>query len=1157
MKKNYENEGGRFIRPSVLKLLLTMKLTLILICGLGLLNSIAKNTYAQTAKITLNLRDASIKNVLSYIEENSEFSFMYDNNEVDVNRKVNIKVKNETIDSILDQLFAKEQFTTQVIGKQIIIIPEHYLAEKNLNNLPPQQQQKTVTGKVTDMGNLPLPGVTVIVKGTTHGTITNTDGEFTLPNVPANEVLQFSFVGMKTQEVLVVNQNSINIKMVEETIGLDEVIAIGYGTIKKSDVTGSVISVDSEDMMKRNPVNLGQGLQGVAAGVSVSRNSGDPSGEATIRIRGVATVNNSADPLFVVDGMQVGTSIEFLNPNDVKSIEVLKDASATAIYGSKGANGVILITTKKGTNGPSTLKLSANFGVQTLAKKLEMMNAEQFVLAARSAASNDGNILTNGAWSNYDKELNSIDWQDEMTNVALQQNYNVSIAGGSEGTQALMSFGFLNNDGIIINSNFNRITARANIDHKIKDFIRTGISLSYMHSERHGGGNLQNYAAIIPTMDDVDENGNLLNVPVQYPDGTWGHFKREGNGDTNKGQDNPVAQAKTRDTKNYSNRMVANAYIDFDIAKGLVLKTIGGMNYWGSSYHGYNMEHDRTYLAIDRPDEFSISQNQNISYSLESYLTYDLKIGDAHRLNLMGGYSVSKYKPQDINATALDFPAETIRRIELTTNTSSINAGGGLGRESRGQSFFGRVNYSLLDRYLITATVRKDGSSNFGAGNRYGTFPSASLAWRLTEEDFMKNLDIFSNVKLRLGWGQTGNAGNSTNLSVNQLSSNRIAYYHYVDGSELIAPGLAQVREIDTNLKWETNEQTNIGLDLGFLSNGLNFSFDYFIRDAKNILLNRPLRPSTGYVDIYTNAGHIRNSGFEFMASYQKKMGDWDINIRMNGATLKNEAIDVGNDIYFDEDVSDGDYWNNYSLTRNGYAVGSFYGWRVDGVFQSQDEIDNLNTKVDSEDNSGFYQSASTQAGDYKYKDLNEDGWIDDQDREIIGNGYPKLNFGLNFILAYKNWDINLSAYGVLGQEILSYAYKNQTSMYIAAGGYRNVLTQYAENAWTQSNMNNQYPRLTKQDANHNGQVSDAFLKNGDFLKIQNFQVGYTFPKNTLQSLKMENLRVFASVENLFTITGYKAGDPEIGTSKVLQTGFDGGRYPFPRTYSMGLSLGF
>lgn len=1140
------------------RILKIMKITAFFLF-LGIFFTYAETGHSQGVKLTLNLRSATVREACKQIEKQSNYIFVFsDNAENELNKKVNISANSENIENILENVFSSTRLTYKILDKQVVVYHNNEKKPEIImepSPTPQPEQTKTITGKVTDPQGEPLPGVTVMVKGTTIGTVTDANGNFTLRIPTEAQTLQVSFVGMKTQEIPIGNRTTFNVRLEEEAIGLQEVVAVGYGTMRKSDITGSVASISADEMMKRNPVNIGQGLQGAAAGVSVLRNSGDPAGDVTIRIRGVATINNSADPLFVVDGIPMGTTIDFLNPNDVESIEILKDASATAIYGSQGANGVILISTKKGVKGPTTMRFSANFGIQTLGYKFNVMNAEQFVLAARQAAANDGNILTNGAWINYDKELNSIDWQKEMTRAALQQNYNLSIMGGSETTQGVMSVGFLNNDGIIINSNFKRFTANANLHHTIKGFMRTGINLSYMHNERYGGGNLLTYATTIPTMDDVDENGNLINVPIRYPDGTWGHFKREGNGDTNKGQDNLVAEARTRDAKNYGNRLIANGYLDFDITKGLVFKTIGGLNYMANSFRRYNMKHERTFLAIGRPDEFITSQNQDYTLSLESYLTYDLNINNVHRLNLMGGFSASSYKPQDINVNALDFPAKNIRRIELTNNKSTINAGGGLGRESRTQSFFGRANYSLLDRYLLTATLRRDGSSNFGSGNRYGNFPSLSFAWRISEEEFIKNLGLFSNMKLRMGWGQTGNAGYSTNLSVDQLSSDRIAYYFYVNGKEEIAPGLAQVREIDTNLKWETNEQTNIGLDLGFLNNYLGFSFDYFIRDTKDLLLYRPIRPSTGYTDIYTNAGHIRNSGFEFLVFYQQKINEWDLNIRLNGSTLKNKAIDVGDDIYFDEDVPAGDYWNNYSLTRNGYPVGSFYGWRVDGIFQSQKEIDDLNAKVAPENHGGYYQSASTQPGDFKYKDLNGDGWIDDKDREILGNGYPKLNFGLNVNIGYKNWDFGLFAYGVLGQKILSYAYKNLTSMYIADGGYRNVLRKYAENAWTPENKSNKYPRLTKQDANHNGQVSDAFLKNGDFLKIQNFQIGYTFPKKAIHGLKLENLRLFASVENLLTITKYDAGDPEIGTNKVLQAGFDGGRYPFPRIFAFGLTL--
>ncbi len=466
--------------------------------------------------------------------------------------------------------------------------------------------------------------------------------------------------------------------------------------------------------------------------------------------------------------------------------------------------------------------------------------------------------------------------------------------------------------------------------------------------------------------------------------------------------------------------------------------------------------------------------------------------------------------------------------------------------------------YSFNEKYLVTATIRRDGSSNFGAGNRYGNFPSASVAWRAGEEEFIKNLAIFSNLKLRVGWGQTGNAGRSTNRSVDQLSSDRIAYYYYnqTNGTFTIVPGLAQTYEIDTNLKWETNEQTNVGLDVGVLNNALTLTMDYFRRDAKDLLLYRTLRPSTGYSSIYTNAGHIRNTGFEFQIGYQKSFGDFYMNVRANGTTVKNKAIDVGDDIYSSLNVADGANWNNYSITRNGYPVGSFFGWRVDGIFQTQDEIDALNTQAVAKGvESGVYQNAVP--GDYKYRDLNGDGTIDDQDREILGDGYPKLTYGLNLTFGWKNWDMNIYLYGVAGQDILSYAYRNMTNIGVADGGYHSVWTDYAKKAWNGPGSTNEFARLTRQDPNHNSQVSDIYIKNGDFLKIQNIQIGYTFPRDLVRELKLETARLFASIDHVYTFSGYVAGDPEIGESNVLQTGFDRGRYPFPRVFTFGLSLTF
>ena len=586
-----------------------------------------------------------------------------------------------------------------------------------------QQPGHTVGGQVTDPQGQPLPGVMIVIKGTTTSIISDAGGNYSLTRVPGNATLVFSFVGMKTREIAVNDRSRIDVVLQEETIGIEEVVAVGYGTIKKSDVTGSVASVNAEELMKRNPVTLAQGLQGMASGVQVVRTSGDPEGGTTIRIRGTATINNSAEPLFVVDGIMVGTSANFLNPNDIESLEVLKDASATAIYGSRGANGVIMITTKKGEKGLSRLNFTANFGVQTLSKKIDVTHAEEFATAANQTTTNDG-TPANPVWGNP-AALHHIDWQDEMSHNSLSQSYHLSTSSGSDKTQSMLSVSFVNNDGIIIESNYNRLTARANVNHEVKDFIRTGLNLTYMHSEREGGGNMLDYAQLIPTMDTlaVDGSGTLVHVPVQYPDGTWGHFPREGNG-YNPSTDNPVAAAKTADSKTSNNRVLASAFIEVDLLKGLTFKSVGGVNYSGGSYYSYSMAHNRTYYGNDT-DDFTTNHWSNTELLLENYFTYDRTFRTDHHLTLLAGHSVSKDEPRDISANSSIFPSTIIRRVELTSDPNTINASGGLGIKTRQQSFFGRVMYSFAERYLLTATIRHDGSSNFGSGNRYGTFPSA------------------------------------------------------------------------------------------------------------------------------------------------------------------------------------------------------------------------------------------------------------------------------------------------------------------------------------------------------------------------------------------------------------------------------------------------
>lgn len=1031
------------------------------------------------------------------------------------------------------------------------------------------QQSKKISGIITDEKGEPIIGANIAVVGTTIGIISDMDGKYEL-EVPEGAEVKVSYIGYNPQSFKVTQKSSYNIVLKEDSEMIDEVVVVGYGTIKKSDISGSVVSVDKEQMMKRNPLNLAQGLQGSAAGVMVSKNSGDPEGTATIRIRGVATVNGSADPLYVVDGVQVGSNANFVNPADVESIEVLKDASATAIYGARGANGVVMITTKKGVKGATQLNFSANFGIQNMTGKLDVADADLFAYSVRQGRANDAASIQNKAFgADYAGRLRTIDWQDVMTRTALQQNYMLSVSGGNDKTQSTFSVGYLNNDGVILDSNFSRLTARANVTHKVKDFIEVGGNVAFVHSEKVGGGNLRSYATLTPTMDYVDETTGqfISNDWRANADGTYNAFMQiSGEGDIQKGQDNPYAAKMEEDkTPTYENKFVGSAYLNLNLFKGLQFRTIGSYTLSTVDGSGFNVVNPRSITAA-QTNSFWMNQSQDNNIEIESYFTYNWK-NDIHNLTVMAGNSVTNYWGHWVSSNASNFLADSYRQMSLTSDQTSRIGDGGYNLKTRYISWYGRAMYTLMDRYIVTATVRRDGSSNFGSGNRWGTFPSAALAWRLSEEDFIKNLDIFSNMKLRFGWGQTGNAGSATSLSVAQLSSNRIAYdWGQLGGSSSNynkVVGFAQLKEIDTNLKWETNTQTNIGLDLGLLNNDLNITMDYFIRDSKDLLLYRNMRPSTGHGQVYTNAGHIQNKGFEFSVSYNKRFGDWNLGATLTGSTLKNKVIEVGDPIYNNLDANgdlitdDGDNWTNHSVTMEGHAVGSYYGYVVEGIFQSQAEVDAANALA-KENGYDAYQVNATTVGDFKYKDLNGDGHIDGDDQKVLGNGFPKLNYGLTLNASWKNWDAMIYMYGVAGMKINSYAAMKMTQLYKTGGGVQNTLKEYINNAWSESNTNTMYPRMTMNDNNTNMKASDAYVKKGDFLKIANIQIGYTFPKRWLQPLRMDNARIFASVENLACFSGYnKFGDPEVGNAAVLQTGFDGGRYPYPRTFTFGLSVQF
>lgn len=924
-----------------------------------------------------------------------------------------------------------------------------------------------------------------------------------------------------------------------------------------------------------------------------------------IRIRGIGTINGDAQPLYVVDGVQVGNNADFVNPADIESIEILKDASATAIYGSAGANGVIMITTKHGQKGKMNIKITADLGIQTLPYKLNTLTGNDYARSIRESKANDGATLNNQIWAEaYDGKRNLIDWQDQMYRTSLRQQYGISANGGTEKTQYNFSLGYLQNKGIIVNTKYDRLTSRASVKSKINDYIEFGGDMNYMYSTVKGNniglGNNANLssqrdiAQMAPSLDYIDDvTGQLVNVNVVNPDGTYGASKAptpDGwEGMTATAQNPYAAQMEIgRVTRN--SRISINPYIDITLlnlkehklnihAIASWTQTNSDNDEFSGMYKRYNKIGDQmTEVKYEGRNQnyydFGLSQSKGLSKSIETYLTYNWKT-DFNNLTLMVGNSVSKYEGAWGSASAHSFLSPNNRLISLTTDSESINGNGGFNAEVRTISYYGRLIYSLFDRYVVTATVRRDGSSNFSEGNRWGTFPSAAIAWRVKEESFLKDVKAISNAKVRIGWGQTGNAGGIAGRSTYALSSADTKYNFYTPGAgggttgsfDRVVGFYAPL--VDTNLKWETNEQTNFGLDLGFLNNDLTVTMDFFTRKTKDLLLERQIRPSAGNTSIYTNFGQIDNTGFEFSVNYNKKLNkDWAINVAFNGSTLKNKikkmGVDYtatctgGNSTYSADDIDGsnlgaisgtGFNWNNHSICREGEAVGSYYGYKVAGIIKTQEQLDKAKA-----------QGQDAQIGDFLFVDTDKNGTLDDNDRVILGNGLPKFNFGLNLSATYKDWDFSLYTYGVLGMDILSYSKMRLSIMNQSDDSWTPALLKDSYNNMynAETNPNGTLPRLTRLDNNKNSRISDAWVENGDFLKISNIQVGYNVPKKFLSSFGLTAVRAYVAVQNLCTISPYtKYGDPEVGQGSVIYSGLDTGRYATPRTYMCGLNITF
>ena len=986
------------------------------------------------------------------------------------------------------------------------------------------QQAKRVSGVVTDSAGEPIPGANVVQKETTNGTVTDMNGKYTL-DVPNNATLVISFIGYTTKEIKVGSQSVLNVSLVEEAIGLNEVVAIGYGYVKKKDLTGAVSTVSADDMVLGGTVsNAAQALQGKTAGVQVSQSSKAPGGTIAVRVRGNNSISSTNEPLYVVDGFPSSEGLN-LNPNDIESMQILKDASATAIYGARGANGVVLITTKRGKAGENKISYSGYLGTQKVDNPFEFLNAKDYMnlqnALYQEIDGQEGN--PNGVYT--PSQLQSTvdtDWLDVCTRLALVQDHNIQFRGGSEKTKVLTSLGYYKQEGVLKNTDFNRISGRVNVDQTINDFIKAGATM-YAHRER---SNAQTYSGNI-----LGENVMLSVMeydPTVKPyneDGTYGRVPG-GRGD------NPLANLLERKKEMVNDKFNGTAFLEVNPFDGFTAKATAGVellhNFKGTTYAGE--------IEGGIASTYDFRSTRQV---FEGILNYMKTFNNIHDLNVMLGYSYEKYSAESRSANGKGFSTDLFEWNNL--GAASIKGVSSSKTENLLASFFGRVNYTFNDKYLATVTVRRDGSSRFGANNHWGTFPSGSLAWRASEEDFVKNWGVFSNLKVRAGYGVTGNERIGDYASYALVSTNHVT----LDGSNNM-PGthLNQSSPENASLKWETTTQYNVGFDMGFFNNRLSVTLDGYWKKTKDLLLKVSLPYYTGFTSGQQNVGEISNRGFELDITSHNLTGDFVWDTKFNLALNRNKVLDLGSsgDIRITSSKPMGTVSeNDYAIVREGEPLGSLYGWKYIGVLQEGES---------------YAAQPNSKPGDPKFEDVNNDGKIDADDRTIIGNANPDLIFGLTNNFAWKGFDLSIFFQGSIGNDLL-----NMTRMNLEWKRTTDAL-----NRWTPSNKNTDIPRNGFYYSQYGGYVNDHFIEDASFLRLKNLTLGYTIPFKKIVS----SCRVYFSAENLFTITGYSGWDPEVDTkaNEAAQSGgsqqtanagagMDFNAYPAMRTYTVGLNITF
>lgn len=1154
MKKNLLQSFYVLKQSKLAHIILIMKLS-VFFMFLMVFQLHAVNANSQEARINIQKNTLSLGELISEIEKQTEYLFVYTDNDIDLAQKVKLNAKNASVKQILTEVLKNNQLVYKFSNNYISL--RHATAkqiEAVENTSAVSQQKVTVTGVVKDAQGLSIPGANIVVKGTTTGTITDIDGNFSL-QIPVGSIVEVSYVGYVTKEVKVNSAKRLNLVLDEDAQALEAVVVVGYTTQKKADLTGAVSSVKVAGLNDLAVTGINNALQGRMSGVTVMPSSGAPGATTSVRIRGMGTFGNN-EPLYVIDGMPA-ENMNDINPSDIERIDVLKDAASAAIYGSRAANGVVIIQTKKGKSGKVNVAFNTYHGVATPQKMLKLLTAKQrnmIHLEAYQNAIDDGSLSINPGsndprdyyYSDYAQQTRT-NWQDEVFQNAYQGNYDLAISGGTDRIKYNIMGGHLTQDGIVKKSGFNRTTFRINTEIEVIKGLTVAENLMISHSNQKIVPDMGYFSGAITSALLFDPA-----VPVYAEGGGY-----SGVGELAADLRNPVAIVDRADHKKVRDRIFGNVYAQYNFLKDFTIKTDFGYDWSKWSDKEFN---PKFLEPGGKSDTNQLTQRDWIGsrWMNTTTLKFDKKI-KRHHVMALAGYSYEAYNMEFTNTRGSGFVSEDPSQRYMSAATNILWAQGGR-EEWALLSYFGRLDYSFADRYLLSVNFRSDGSSKFSKDNRWGYFPSVSAGWRISEEPFFEPAKkVVSNLKIRGSWGKLGNQNIYSNYPTKTIINNTTDDdgYNVVfgKGGSYVTAGRYEATMANPDLKWEVTTQTDLGLDVTFFGK-LDLGLDYYNKESTDVLIQVPAPSLAGVTsDPWQNAAKVRNRGFDANIAYHTNVKGFDINAYGNISTVKNEVLALGNG---SSAIFTSSYrGTNITRTTVGEPIAHFFGYKTDGIFRTQDAIDQYLNK------DGEKIQPDAHLGDLKFVDVNDDGVIDDKDKTNLGNGFPDFTYGFGADLGYKGFDLNFFFQGVAGYDILNAMTFEGMFVDIRYNQFADIMDRYHP----VNNPNGNLPRviISDRDKNNNSKPSDYYISSGDYLRLKSLTLGYTFDKKLTRKIGLEKLRIYVTGQNLFTITKYKGYDPDLGDTSASETdhfgvtevGVDRGQFPQARTFIVGANINF